>query len=519
MIDPRVSLGQGLVLDAGTSVLGALDRVRPIIRLGDGLDPNAATAAGALYSLLVRLYPHTVLHGDAAMGPNPWRAPALALLPGLLNASRPAPTRSAERDLIIAVGADIDAAELWMGGDEWTVDVGRSPRPARGGRFGMGLQAAAALTAAEVSKLTLGPLGMTHVSFGDEFVWNLLDYQLRPGDPAPVEPLAAVRTVWFGTGSIGSSGAGAAACVGELHGIAHTVDPDVFDPSRNPFRYPATTGSESGPKAEWVAGSLTAAGWDARPLVGTVTDWVQLQFEPGFDGIAVSSVDRVDGRLQVADALSATTLTVGVGGLALHIQREFSFDDRACPYCQYVSVDPPMGQVEVIAQQVGLTPARVALLYLRGDPLNAEDVAGAVATQRIRPERADELIGRRIDDLIRRAYAEATVPQSGGEATAISAPYVSWMGGVFIAAELVKAAMGLPMIDRRFDLDLSGVPLGVVRRRPRDITGNCICASPLRRRWAAKLYGRPWNQTTKSSEPVSTPVVPTGPASTARIGD
>jgi len=514
MIDPRVSLGPELVPDAGTAVLDALDGVRPIIRIAHGLDPQAGTAAGVLYSLLARLYPHTVLDGNAPMGPNPWGALTVAALPGLLNASRPGPTRQAERDLVIAVGADIHDADLWMGGADWTVDVGRTPRPASGGRFGMGLQVAAVLTAAEISKLTLGPLGMTNVSFGDELVWNLLDYELHPALDAPDEPLLPIRTVWFGTGSVGSSGAGAAACVRELHGTAETVDPDVFDPSRNPFRYPAATGRETGPKAEWVAGILSAASWNAHPVVGSVADWVGRQPDPGFRGIAVSSVDRVDGRLQVADTLSATTLTVGVGGLALHIQREHTFDDCACPYCQYVSVDPPMGQVEVVANQVGLPPARVALLYLGGELLGPEDVAGAVAAQRIRPERAGELIGRRLDDLIRRAYAEAAVPQPGAAPASVSAPYVSWMGGVFIVSELIKAAMGMPMVDRRVDLDLAGVPLGVVRRRPRDTTGNCICASPLRRRWAATMYGDQWNQTTRSSEPESTPVSLTGPAST-----
>jgi hypothetical protein len=177
-----------------------------------------------------------------------------------------------------------------------------------------------------------------------------------------------------------------------------------------------------------------------------------------------------------------------------------------------------MGQVEVIANQVGLPAARVARLRLDGEPLSAEDVAAAVAARKIRPERADELVGRRIDDMIRRAYAESAVPQPDAEPAAVSAPFVSWMGGVFITTELIKASMGYPMVDRRVDVDLSGVPLGIIRRRPRDASGNCICASPHRQRWAAKLYGGQWNETTSSSEPGSTPATQTGRSSTVPTG-
>jgi len=217
------------------------------------------------------------------------------------------PSRPPARDLVVAVGADIDRAELWLGGDDWTADIGRRPRPAHGGRFGMGLQAGAVLIAAEISKVALAPLGMVAVSFDDQLVWNVLDYPLAPAADMVDAPLAPLRVAWLGTGSVGSSAAGVAACVSEPDGVADTVDGDSFDPSRNPFRYPASIGIEPGPKAIWVASLLARAGWDTRPLVGSVGDWVRAREMPGFDGIAVSSVDRVDGRLQVADVLAHTT--------------------------------------------------------------------------------------------------------------------------------------------------------------------------------------------------------------------
>lgn len=273
-----------------------------------------------------------------------------------------------------------------------------------------------------------------------------------------------------------------------MSGHAVFVDGDTFDPARNTYRYPSSLGTETGPKATWVKGLLTAAGWTAADLVGSASDWVRSQADPGFTGIAVSSVDRADSRLQVADSLAATNLSVGVDGLALHIQREHPLDAFACPYCDFVSLAPPMNQIDSTAELLKLPQPRVAQLMLDGDTLTAVDIATVVAAGRIRPERSEELVGRRIDDLIRRTYAEISVPTDVGVPAAVSASYVSWMGGVLIAAELIKSALGLAMVDRRVDLDLSGVPLEGVRQRPRDTSGNCICASPQRRRWATRLY-------------------------------
>src|SRR5581483_8943103 len=183
MIDPRVSFGPGLA--TGAAVLEALDAVRPVIRLGAGLDRRAATAAGVLYSLLVRLHPHTVLDGDGVLTSNPWRAERVAALPARLAAARPRPTRDPTRDIVIGVGSDVEGAELWLGGDDWTADVGRRPRPAAGARLGVGLHAAAALIAAEVTKIVLGPMGMPIVRVGDSLVWNLLDYRVAAAPESP----------------------------------------------------------------------------------------------------------------------------------------------------------------------------------------------------------------------------------------------------------------------------------------------------------------------------------------------
>lgn len=467
-----------------------LDRLRPVIRVDPRADQATAAAAAALYSLTVRTHAHTCLVGDAALGRNAWQASRISELPERLERCRPPAASDPESDLVIGVGPGAGSAQLWIGGDDWTARVSASPQPA-GGLTGLGLQAAAVYGAAETLKSALAG-HMVHVPVG-ELVWNLWDYR---NQAAPTLERAGSRPldlVFFGSGSVGSSAVGVLSCLGELTGTAVVVDADTYDPQRNPYRYPASTGSEAGPKAEWTAALLRAAGWQARGSRHRVGDWVARRSEPGFNGIAVSSVDTLSGRLEVADALAATTLSVGVSGTALHIQREHCFDEWACPYCEFVSTPTPLSQAQVHQQMTGLSLERVAHLHVSGDLLTSDDLDQVVRAGKLHEARAGELIGRRLDDLLQRIYAQAIVggtaqPDPAG-VTAVSTPFVSWMGGVLIAAELAKAAQGASMADRRVDLDLSGVPAGAIGRRDRDSTGSCICRSPHRQRWANRLYG------------------------------
>lgn len=71
MTDPRISLGPDVVGTAGETVLEALDNVRPIVRVGADIGPTAAKAAAALGLVLARVFPHTVIDGDADLGTNP----------------------------------------------------------------------------------------------------------------------------------------------------------------------------------------------------------------------------------------------------------------------------------------------------------------------------------------------------------------------------------------------------------------------------------------------------------------
>lgn len=65
---------------------------------------------------------------------------------------------------------------------------------------------------------------------------------------------------------------------------------------------------------------------------------------------------------------------------------------------------------------------------------------------------------------------------------------MSWLAATIAAAEIIKYLTGLPGVDRRVDVDLSGLPQGFTHRADADTTGRCLCASAHRRRWMRTLY-------------------------------
>lgn len=467
------------------AVVAALDGVRPVVRVGRHVAPQARTAAVGLLSMLLRTHPHAVLDCAGPLGPNAWGIEDAGQAASTFAGVSAEPTRPFGRDVVFSVGWD-GAADWYVAGDDWTTVLSRTAAPVTVEHHGYGLHAAAAFGAAQLLGEILSPFGFAHVSAAPALVWNLLDYRLRPA-PATDAPTSSrsVSLLVCGAGSVGSSAA--ALLTSGVRGDATVVDPDTFDPFRNPYRYPAATAATSGAKAGWLAGILGDAGWRASALASSVAEWVAAAAEPGFDGLVLSSVDSVDARADVADVLARMTLTAGVAGLAFHVQREHPADDAACPFCPFVDVGRPSFQMQIWADQTGIPLRRIGEL-IGGEPLTARDVAVPVAAGRISPEAGAALVGRRLVDLIGRVYADAQVPDASGGEVTVSAPFVSWLAGVTLAAEVNKFADRLPLLERRVELDLSGVPAGVVRRLPSDPTGRCLCQSPVRRRWACALY-------------------------------
>lgn len=487
MNEARLALGVDHTSAAAARVTEALDEIRVVVRLARGLDPHAAVAAGALLSMLARLHAHIDIDGDAACGPNPWAAATAGDVLARVATHRPVPTGEPTRDLVVAVGNV--PGDICIGGGDWSVIVGPNPEAAAASRTGLGLHAAAAFGAAEVFKRALRPLGMAAVDCN--FTWDLLTYTYTDSAGAPPDVSRSREPLLFaGAGSVNSSAAAQLMGV-DLGAEAMVVDHDTFDDARNPYRYPAASSNTDGPKALWVRDMLRAGGWNAIATTSDIAQWTTAQTDPGFSGLLVSSVDTISGRADVADVLARTTLSAGVHGLRLHVQREHCFDNFACPNCDFVNEGDPLTQVQVVADLTGLSLPRVADL-LRGVELTNDDLAVVVARGHLPPEAVQRLLGHRVQDLLGRLYAEAAIATTAdAEPVAVSAPFVSWMTGTLLAAEVVKSHLDTGMVDRRIDLDLAGIPSGAVGRRSRDTSGRCTCHSPWRRRAATRIANNP----------------------------
>src|SRR5206468_182202 len=96
-------------------------------------------------------------------------------------------------------------ADWYIGGDDFTAVVSRSPVGVRLCRHGgLGLQAAAAFAAGELLKTALAPFGMRAV-VADCIVWNVLDGQLTVAPDVGDIIRMPVNVAFLAAGSVGGS--------------------------------------------------------------------------------------------------------------------------------------------------------------------------------------------------------------------------------------------------------------------------------------------------------------------------
>lgn len=496
-------------------VLRRLDETAVVVAIDSHTDAAARVAAAAFITMIARLVPTVMVDTSVELPANWWRATSWADLLERLESVRPQTELPASRRLTVGFGVLQPDCDVYIGGGDWNVVLAGNPVALEtGNEHGLGIHAAACLAVSQVLIKVLGELGFPGVEVSGVVETNLIDHGLHQVDKQTLPPAVLptnAPTAFLGVGSVGSSALAllTTACSPALNpnsSIASAlalaldltaVDRDVFDPDRNPFRYPALLGGETGKKATGMVYRLMQLGMNAKASNSDVAMWNTAQTAPGWHGVVVSSVDTLGGRLDVADVLGEQTLSAGVSGTELHVQWERFADGYACPFCDFVRADPPLTQAGVYAQVTGIAVPRVLALLQNGAVLDASDVDTAIAARRLPPHAREALVGAPLSDLIRHAYAEAELrpmgadPGAGGEVIAVASPQVSWFAGTLVAAELVKHMLGLPTVNRRVDLDVAGLPAGIVRRPLADATGTCVCHSGVRRRWYRTLYGHP----------------------------
>jgi hypothetical protein len=519
--DPRLRLlGDQATSDVADAVLRRLDETAVVVAVSPDADRAARGAVAAFIVMIARLVPNVTVDSASSLPANWWRATSWDDLLGRLDSVRPHTNAPATRQVTVGFGVLDDGCDLYVGGGDWNVLLSDAPVGLEDGNdHALGVHAAGCMAVSQVLIKVLADVGFPGVAVAGRVETNLVDHGLHTVDPHEICELVGDETVrllagFLGVGSVGTSALAllATACSPVLNPgsrlaevlEATAVDRDVFDPGRNPYRYPALLGGETEKKARAMADRLNELGITADAVGSEVATWNMSKPEPGWRGVLISSVDTIPGRLDVADVLGERTLSAGVSGTELHVQWERFADGYECPFCDFVRADPPLTQAGVFAEVTGIPVSRVLALLQDGAVMDASEVDMAIAGGRVPAHRREVLVGAPLSDLVRQAYAEAEVRPQGAspsaDVVAVASPQVSWFAGALIVAELVKYMLGLPTLQRRVDLDVAGLPAGVVRSVPAESSGTCVCRSGVRARWYRELYHAPSTSSSSTTE-------------------
>ncbi len=477
MNDPRVELVSKIAGESGNlpALVADLDRTEIAIRTSR----HHGVLGLSIANLISRLTPRVRVELEAPASSSTFVDEMALKFTRALPEFGSSPSK---RRLTVDVGLGGPNADLYVSADAWNMRLSGRPHQTLHGE-GPAVVASSALAAGELFRRVV-PIPGTHLGGGDVLEWNLIDYTLSI---VPHQnPRGPVSATCYGAGSVGSS---IAYCLilSNASGSVTFVDADSLK-SRNRLRYPLwIRPSESGTKVGWLQRHSTPY----LSFVGvcrSAAEHIHTQEEA--TRLAVSAVDTVSARRDIADALARRTLNIGVDALQFHVSLHGFSDGLACVYCPYVDLGDQVNEEAMYARLTGLPPARVAEL-LAGATLGSADLAIMIDLGRVGQGDASELMGGRIQDAARlRLYAQANV-SLGQETFAISAPFVSALAGAIVGAELLKSGAALEScaLDRRVDVDMSGFPTGFQSRPPQDSSGRCLCRDPLRVGQYQSLWG------------------------------
>ena len=213
--DPRLRLigGADASSPRAAQVLRLLDDTRVVVRTGPDIAGAHTVAVAAFVGLAARLFGDVALDPPVALAPNWWGAADTDALLAALASIRPTTTSPTSRNVVVTFGQQVTPGHLAVGGDDYTVRLGRTPQPFGAptthalGVHALGVHAAVCLAVSQLLIEVLAPAGYPGVAVEGSYVTNLIDYRLPPA-PA-VQPVAVPDTplslAVAGVGSVGTS--------------------------------------------------------------------------------------------------------------------------------------------------------------------------------------------------------------------------------------------------------------------------------------------------------------------------
>lgn len=412
-----------------------------------------------------------------------------------------------EREFSLVVGAlDVDPDSVYIDADGWMAYVGSKPNETiqeSNVNIPIGAVVSACLGVSELFKRVFSEYISHEVLMVNGGIWlNTLTYtddkQINPN----INELVMDKVVLFGSGSVGSALLYTLKFMPVIRGNLDIVDRDIKVDTKNLQRYSYLTVSDvincrGTSKAKWASRKfqshfpdLKVTPWDEKN--GEVNQYLNANtLKPGIQ-LAISAVDNVKARIQIADCLAKRTINAGTGDTTLSITRHGFADGKACLACSYIAKLPDVNWYQDLSNQTGLPVDRAAFVWEGNDLLNEDDVYNMRRHGFITDEQVTELVKTDLRSLVnRRLYAQIKVTDKKDDKP-VTAPFVSTMAGALLAGELIKELTGLTdsWKENKYKANLLLLPTCHAMWVPIEDKGNCLCKNAFR----IKKYQELWKQ-------------------------
>lgn len=408
-------------------------------------------------------------------------------------------------DFYFVVGnLPVEGNAVYVDAEGWASFVGVRPSSLNeksSVKIPVGSVAAACLGVAEIVKQVYKDYIPNNLLLVQDGIWfNTLTYNDRPTPNINCVNIHLDRVVLFGCGSIGSSLLYVLSFIPEVTGFLDIVDRDRKIDKNNLQRYSLLTVSDvrdyqGVSKARWAAEKtkrrlpdLSITPWDGQ--LGEIVKYLNANPSRPVIKLAVSAVDNIEARIQIADCLAKRTINAGTGDTTLTITRHGFADGKACLACYYIANTPNVSWYQEVGNQTGLPVDRVAYLLQGRAVINMDDLNTMVVRGFITADQIEDLVNTDFASLVnRRLYSAVNVKSDDDVEKPVTAPYVSTMAGALLAGELIKEICGLQDMwaKNKYQTDMLSLPEKYTTWVPKGGL-NCLCANHFRVQKYSELW-------------------------------
>jgi hypothetical protein len=466
------------------SLTGLLNDVVVGIRCGDKLSQNDVWIAEFLTNLAARFYPRLAFTGpDDIVG-------RLTRIAVWINPQIDIETNSPGHTSI-RIGPGSDDSTMFPSAGGWVAQTAHAAGERQGPANPYSSAASAALAAAEMFRRVV----CKGEAEPDSAV-SLLDLSPDAGASYELNPTDIDDLLFVGLGAVGNSALWTMARDHTLSGTISLVDGETLALS-NVQRYVlAGTDDDGALKVALGERALMDSSIKSKPVASTLAGFIASKAADLKVPLLAVSVDNVAGR-RAAQALLPKILVNGwTGDQALGASWHVFSRDAACVACLYHPQGKGLSATEQAAKAFGLSPMRVAELWVSGQPLSSDDMNTVARALGVKLETLDPWRQKSIDKLYTDIGCGAVpLDVTGlGKIETVPLAHQSALAGVLMAAELVKrcnpelasVSQQEPLVS--WDNILKGPQKIRAKFRPRE--AGCICGDKDYQNVYAELWER-----------------------------